>query len=66
MNFDLRIPIGLMFSTFGLILVGVGLFGHPDLDKSLGINIDLSWGVVMVVFGAFMLIMAARGNAKKP
>ena len=66
MNFDLRIPIGLMFSTFGLILVGVGLLGHPDLDKSLGINIDLSWGVVMVVFGAFMLIMAARGNAKKP
>jgi hypothetical protein len=65
MNFDLRLPVGLMFSVFGIILTAVGLFGHPDLEKSLGINIDLTWGVVLVVFGALMLIMAARG-AKKP
>jgi hypothetical protein len=66
MNFDLRIPVGLMFSVFGIILAAVGLFGHPDLEKSLGINIDLTWGIVLVVFGAFMLIMASRGKAKKP
>jgi len=66
MNFDLRLPVGLMFSVFGLILTGVGLFGNPDLQKSLGINMNLWWGLVLVVFGVFMLLMAWRGSARKP
>ena len=66
MNFDLRLPVGLMFSVFGLILTGVGLFGNADLQKSLGINMYLWWGLVLVVFGVFMLLMAWRGSARKP
>jgi len=66
MNFDLRYPVGLMFSIFGLILASVGLFGHPDLDKSLGINMNLWWGMALLVFGVFMLLMAMRGSARKP
>jgi hypothetical protein len=67
MNFDLRIPVGLMFTLFGLILTGVGLFGGADLaQKSLGINMNLWWGLVMTVFGLFMLLMAWRGSTKKP
>jgi len=66
MNFDLRLPVGLMFSVFGLILTGVGLFGNADLQKSLGINMNLWWGLVLVVFGVFMLLMAWRGSARKP
>jgi hypothetical protein len=67
MNFDLRIPVGLMFTVFGLILTGVGVFGGSDLyQKSLGINMNLWWGLVMLVFGVAMLLLAARGKAKKP
>ncbi len=55
MSFDLRIPLGILFGIFGLILAGVGLFGSPDLAKTLGINMNLIWGIVMLVFGAFML-----------
>jgi hypothetical protein len=55
-----------MFSVFGLILTGVGLFGNADLQKSLGINMNLWWGLVLVVFGVFMLLMAWRGSARKP
>jgi hypothetical protein len=67
MNFDLRIPVGLMFSIFGLILAGVGEFGGADLTaKSLGINMNLWWGLFMLLFGVFMLLMAARGSARKP
>ena len=56
MNFDLRIPVGLMFTVFGLILVGVGLFGGVALtETSLGINMNLWWGLVQVLFGAVML-----------
>ncbi len=58
MNFDLRIPIGLMFSLYGVLLAVYGLIGNPDLKRSLEINIDLIWGVVLLVFGAFMLVTA--------
>ena len=61
MSFDLRIPLGLMFSVFGLILTGVGLFGGAELtEKSLGINMNLWWGLVMLVFGLAMLGLAFR------
>ena len=54
--FDLRIPIGLMFSVFGLILIGTGVFGGPELTKpSLGINMNLWWGIVLLVFALLML-----------
>jgi hypothetical protein len=66
MNFDLRIPVGLMFSVFGLILVGVGLTSSPEMiAKSLGLNMNLWWGLVMAVFGFLMLLLAFTGRAKK-
>lgn len=68
MNFDLRLPIGIMFSLFGAILVIFGLVTRgSDIykDHSLGININLGWGVVLLAFGIFMLFLALRGG-KKP
>ena len=60
MNFDLRLPIGVLFSLFGVILVGYGLVtkGSEIYQKSLGHNINLSWGVVLLVFGLVMLALA--------
>ncbi|MGA3172586.1 MAG: hypothetical protein ABSE62_16415 [Chthoniobacteraceae bacterium] len=67
MNFDLRFPVGLMFTIFGLILTGVGLVGGTAMYQttSLGINMNLWWGLVLLVFGLFMLMMAIRGKGKK-
>jgi hypothetical protein len=66
MSFDLRLPVGLMFTIFGLILVGVGLFGGPELvQQSLNINMNLKWGLVMTLFGLLMLFFAWRGG-KRP
>jgi hypothetical protein len=67
MNFDLRLPIGIMFSTFGLILTIFGAVSDKAIyeEHSLGININLIWGIVLLVFGAFMLFLALRGG-KKP
>lgn len=64
MNFDLRLPIGILFTLFGLILVGFGIFtkGSEIYQKSLGLNINISWGIVLLVFGAFMLLLAKRGK----
>lgn len=56
MNFDIRLPIGLMFGILGVLLCGYGLISGPDIyDRSLGINVNLIWGAVLVVFAATML-----------
>jgi hypothetical protein len=54
---DLRAPIGLLFTLYGLILVGYGAFGPQDIYvKSLGENVNLHWGAAFLVFGLIMLI----------
>jgi hypothetical protein len=65
MNFDLRLPIGIMFSTFGLILTIFGAASDKAIyERSLGININLIWGIVLLVFGVSMLFLALRGGKK--
>ncbi|MFI5337255.1 MAG: hypothetical protein ACHQ5A_10755 [Opitutales bacterium] len=67
MGLDIRWPIGLMFSLVGLLLTGYGLVTNGDTAlyrRSLDININLIWGVVLLVFGAFMLWMARRAARK--
>lgn len=67
MKLDLRLPIGLMFSIFGVMLVGFGIVSDAAIyQRSLGINVNLWWGVVLAVFGLVMLGFAlkARGAAR--
>jgi hypothetical protein len=67
MNLDLRLPIGLMFSIFGLMLAGYGLLSDPGIyQRSLGINVNLWWGLVLVAFGVVMLALAIRGRREPP
>jgi hypothetical protein len=65
MNFDLRLPIGIMFTLFGAILSVFGLT-HGEESTRIGININLVWGLVLLVFGGFMLVMALRGKKSGP
>ena len=55
-----------MFSLFGLLLAGFGLVSNPRIyaEHSLGINVDLGWGVVLLVFGATMLLVALRARRR--
>ena len=64
MNLDLRIPMGLMFTLVGLILSVFGLMTNGDAmyAKSLGINANLDWGVVLLIFGSAMFILGRRGQ----
>jgi flagellar biosynthesis protein FliR len=67
MNLDLRIPIGMMFSMVGAVLTAFGLAtrSHPELyTRSLGINANLWWGLVVLIFGIVVLSRGRRGQAK--
>ncbi len=65
---DLRLPIGLMFSLVGVLMLVYGLvtFSNAELYKcSLGINVNLWWGAVLLVFGALMWFSSRRGSSER-
>jgi len=66
MNLDLRIPMGLMFLFVGLILTVFGMvtMGSPIYARSLGINANLDWGIVLLAFGGTMYILGRRGQRR--
>jgi len=66
MGLDIRTPIGLMFGIFGLLLTGYGLMtnGSDIYQRSLGVNVNLEWGAVMLVFGGVMLWLGWKGGRK--
>jgi hypothetical protein len=56
---DIRIPIGLLFAIFGVLILAFGIAtnSNPDMYvKSMQININLWSGIFMTIFGAFMLV----------
>jgi hypothetical protein len=60
---DIRIPIGLMFSVLGVLITVFGFVTKSDssmYQRSLGINVNLVMGVVMLVFGLVMLYLSQR------
>jgi hypothetical protein len=63
MGLDIRLPIGIIFSVYGLILMVFGLATDPAIfERSLNVNIDLWWGAAMLVFGLFMGGLALRAS----
>jgi len=66
MGLDLRWPIGVMFTTFGIILSVYGLVSDPRLyERSLGVNVNFGWGLVLLAFGCVMMLLAWRGKKKR-
>ena len=66
MGLDIRIPIGLMFAIFGALLLFYGLMTNGETmytQQSLGINVNIWWGLAMLVFGLVMLWLGRRGTA---
>jgi hypothetical protein len=64
MGLDIRLPMGAFFVLIGLILSGYGWLGNKEIyQQSLGINVNLGWGLVLLLFGLVMVI-AGRRSAK--
>lgn len=67
MGLDIKIPIGLMFAIFGVLLTVFGIFTNGDemYAISLGKNVNLLSGIGMLIFGAFMLAISDLFKKKK-
>jgi hypothetical protein len=67
MGLDIKLPIGLMFSIFGVILTifGLATSGNEMYSISLNSNINLFSGIFMIVFGGFMLMASYITKKKK-
>jgi multisubunit Na+/H+ antiporter MnhG subunit len=61
MGVDIRLPIGLMFGILGVLLAAFGLFGDKSIyERSLGININLIWGTILIGFSLILLWLGSR------
>ena len=69
MGLDIRWPIGLMFTLIGALMIGYGVLkatASTVLVAGQSININLIWGIALLVFGVLMLAGAVRGGKKPP
>ncbi|MGB7267831.1 MAG: hypothetical protein WBC92_20100 [Terracidiphilus sp.] len=67
MFYDARISMGMMFTLIGTILAAFGLATRNNADvyvKSLGIDANLWWGIVLLVFGVAVLLLGRRAQVR--
>jgi hypothetical protein len=66
---DVRWPIGTLFAALGLLLSGYGLASAGNTEqyaRSLTVNVNLWWGLVMLLFGLVLLLAAWVGRRTLP
>jgi hypothetical protein len=65
MGLDIRLPIGIIFTTYGIILILYGIVADPAIFiSSMAVNIDLWWGLALLVFGLLMGLLAFRASPR--
>jgi multisubunit Na+/H+ antiporter MnhG subunit len=63
MGLDIRIPLGLIFLLIGGLMTIYGFVTRNAADiyqKSMGVNLNLTWGLIMFVFGLIMFYLGRR------
>ena len=65
MGIDIRLPIGLVFAVMGILMIAFGAVSDSAIyQRSLGINVNLYWGLVLLAFGLIMALLGRRGMKK--
>ena len=66
MPLDIRIPIGAMLGLMGTLLAGYGVLGDQSIyERSLGLNINVIWGSVLLAVAAVLVFLGTRGHTRK-
>ncbi len=67
MSLDIRLPIGVLFAVIGATLTVFGLTSGAEIyERSLGINVNLWWGVPLFLFGVVFTVFGARAMRVAP
>jgi len=69
MGFDIRMPIGMLFSLFGILLIGYGAATQGSgmyAEHSLGVNMNFWWGIALLCFGVVMLLLTRLRRKQVP
>jgi hypothetical protein len=61
---DVRLPIGGLFAVLGLLLAGYGAVTGRSAAPLLPLNLNLWWGLAMLVFGLGLLLGARLGRRR--
>jgi hypothetical protein len=64
---DLKLPIGWLISAYGVLLTVYGLLTRKEMYAiSLGVNLNLIWGILMILIGGgFLLaVLVKKGRTK--
>ena len=65
MGLDIRMPLGAMFIIVGAMLAIYGAVSDRAIyAHSLGWNVNLSWGLVLLAFGAIMFFLGYSGGRR--
>ncbi len=66
-DLDVRVPIGALFTVLGVLLTAYGALEPISVKSAFtrGGQINMWWGLVMLVFGVFMLLIARPSKASK-
>jgi hypothetical protein len=58
---DIRLPIGFVFAVVGVLLTAFGAASNSAIyQRSLGINVNLYWGLVLLAFGVIMVLLGRK------
>jgi ABC-type transport system involved in multi-copper enzyme maturation permease subunit len=59
MTLDIRLPMALLFTLIGMLLVAYGIT-HASISMAAGWNVNADWGAVLIIFGVSMGLLAHR------
>jgi len=62
MGLDIRLPIGLLFMILGALMAVFGFISRDrDIyERSLNINVNVWWGLILLAFGIIMFLASRR------
>jgi len=61
MRVDIRLPIGALFVVIGALMAAYGAIADRAIyAKSLGINVNLWWGLALLIFGVVFVYFGTR------